>query len=179
MNVRLATVLVLAMVSVASQAQVAFDDGQRYAWSLPDGVRKCFSSKSPVRFDVNTKLNPFYLRGDFDGDGRTDYAILVAERGTNKTGIAICRSGSSSIEVLGPGTSLRVGTRKDGYDLKDFDWMDAWEVASKQPLESHSELNKFEAPPMVGEALHVIKSESADAFVYWSGKRWIWYQLGD
>ena len=40
-------------------------------------------------FEVGTWLNPFYLRGDFDGDGLADYALLVTRRNDGKKGIAV------------------------------------------------------------------------------------------
>jgi hypothetical protein len=32
---------------------------------------------------------------------------------------------------------------------------------------------------MFGEAIMAEKSESASGLIYWDGKRWRWYQLGD
>ena len=34
-------------------------------------------------------------------------------------------------------------------------------------------------PLMKGDALHVEKSESASALIYWNGRRYLWRQLGD
>ena len=35
------------------------------------------------------RMNPFYLEGDFNGDGALDVAVLIKERGTGKHGIAV------------------------------------------------------------------------------------------
>lgn len=32
-------------------------------------------------YAISDRINPFYLRGDFDGDGKPDYAILEAADG--------------------------------------------------------------------------------------------------
>lgn len=66
-------------------------------------------------------LNPFYQRADFDGDGRTDYAVLVKETISGKRGIAIVHRGSQWVHVLGAGKAI-------GNGGDDFDWMDAWRV---------------------------------------------------
>jgi hypothetical protein len=33
-------------------------------------------------YTVDGSLNPFYLRGDFDGDGKADYALASSQRST-------------------------------------------------------------------------------------------------
>lgn len=175
-----ALIFILALAIVpAAFPQV--NDSRPRASNLPDPARKCWEASSiDARYSLSDRINPLYLRGDFDGDSEADYAVLATDKKSQHIVIVVCRSASRVADVLGEGgVFLRVGTGADGYDLKDFDWMDGWEVAPRQPLASNSERNKFVAPPMAGEAIHVIKTGSADAYIYWSGKRWVWYQLGD
>lgn len=84
------------------------------------------------------------------------------------------------IDVLGvDGTKLRVGTKEDGYDLADFDWMDAWQVQPRRKL-MPSELNSAAViTQMAGEGIMVEKTEAASALVYWDGKKFRWYQMSD
>jgi hypothetical protein len=62
--------------------------------TLPGNIPKQLQPAVEARafeasFEVGTWLNPFYLRGDFDGDGLADYAVLVTRRSDGKKGIAV------------------------------------------------------------------------------------------
>ena len=112
--------------------------------SLPPEVRDAFQkSTHSKRYQLSAHINPFYLHGDFNGDGRSDTALLIKERSSGKNGIAIYH-----------GKSNRRGPVGKGADGK--------------------------APPKLrGDALMVIKTESASALIYWNGTRYAWYQQGD
>ena len=112
-------------------------------------------------------MNPFYLRGDFNGDGKIDVAVLVKQRSTGKVGIAIINGAPGKITILGAGT-----TSGNGGD--DFEWMDSWEIYSKGRMP-----NGTSVPKLRCDALLVIKSEAASALICWNGKRYVWLQQGD
>jgi hypothetical protein len=161
----------LITISVFSAGQLKYDRGIDV--NLPQGVLKRFESEKFLKsYDLYDKVNPFYLRGDFDGDGVPDYAILVTSRSTKQVGIAIARSGAKKIEVLGAG-----GVNLQDGSVKDFAWMDVWVVERKHKLEA----NDLDKPigAMVGEGITVEKSESASALIYWDGKQYRWFQTSD
>ena len=58
-------------------------------------------------YELSFRINPFYLRGDFNGDGRTDIAVLVKQRLTRKLGIAIISGATAKVTVLGAGTPCK------------------------------------------------------------------------
>src|SRR5437867_13140757 len=57
---------------------------------IPEPVQRAITN-GPLakKYEVAFRLNPSYLRGDFNGDGKIDVAVLVKQRPTGKTGIAI------------------------------------------------------------------------------------------
>src|SRR5947208_1358801 len=63
-------------------------------WNSPLWVLKLVKEK---RFDQQyrfiTRLNPFYLRGDFNGDGQPDFAVLIERLSDKKQGIAVFHFG--------------------------------------------------------------------------------------
>jgi hypothetical protein len=121
-------------------------------------------------YTISFHINPFYLRGDFNGDNIIDCAVLVKNKSTGTIGIAIVDGRKKSIIILGAGKSVRKG-------LEDFNWMDAWYVFPKGPTYQGTD----EAPPpkLIGDALWVAKLESSSAFIYWSQNKYLWYQTGD
>ena len=165
------------LTTISATAQFKYD--KPADWNLPDTARvRLEKAGTLAHYDLADNLNPFYLRGDFDGDGKPDYAILVISKDTKKRGIAVIKSLTAGVEVLGAGgAKLRVGTGSDSYLLDDFDWMDEWYVERKQKVSE--ELGSGVAATMRGEGIVVAKSESASALVFWNGKRWLWKQMGD
>ena len=75
-------------------------------YNLPAAVQDCLKNKKLSDLELNDRINPFFLRGDFNGDGKMDYAVLVSQRATGKQGIAICLAGQPSPIVIGAGRSF-------------------------------------------------------------------------
>jgi hypothetical protein len=119
------------------------------------------------KYELSHRVNPFYLRGDFNGDGKIDIAVLVKQRSTGKIGIAIINGATEKVTVLGAGTGI-------GNGGDDFEWMDSWEMYSKDRM-----ANGTSGPKLRGAALLVSKSEAASALIYWNGRRYVWRQQGD
>ena len=118
---------------------------------------------------LSAHLNPYYLQGDFDGDGSTDTAILLKERASGKAGILIV-GGVGSITVLGAGNAL-------GNGGDDFRWMDAWYVYPRGEVQRGAAGGN--PPALLGDALMLHKTEAASALVHWNGSEYAWYQQGD
>jgi hypothetical protein len=112
-------------------------------------------------------MRPSYLRGNFDGDGKIDVAVLVKKRSMGKIGIAITNGATDKVTIFGAGTAI-------GNGGDDFEWMDSWEIYSKDRMASGTSV-----PKRRGDALLVSKSEAASALIYWNGKRYVWRQQGD
>jgi hypothetical protein len=91
----------------------------------------------------------------------------VKQRSTGKLGIAIINGVTDKVTVLGAGTAI-------GNGGDDFDWMDSWEIYSKDRVASKTTL-----PKLHGDALFVSKGEAASALIYWNGRRYVWLQQGD
>ena len=140
------------------------------AASLAPEIRAVFEKQLLRRYQISPHINPFYLHGDFDGDGQTDTALLIKDRSSGKIGIAILHGKTHRIAVVGAGQAL-------GNAGDDFSWMDAWYVFQRGPVRRGAD---EKAPPKLrGDALMVSKSESASALIYWNGKNYAWYQQGD
>jgi len=137
---------------------------------VPDAVKRALTNGSPGKeYDPSFRINPFYLEGDFNGDGKMDIAVFVRERSTGKLGIAIVPGTNGKITILGAGIGI-------GNGGDDFEWMDSWKVYSKTRA-AHAPDET--SPRLRGDALMVEKSEAASALIYWNGKKYVWSQQGD
>ena len=120
---------------------------------------------------LSCRLNPSVIKGDFDGDGRLDYAVLVTQKSSKKRGFLIAFASGRSV-VAGAGTLVSYGTT--AYADLNFDH---WELHRKsQPVESAEDQEPLS---LHADALLVSYHETASGLFYWDGKKIRWYQQGD
>jgi hypothetical protein len=138
---------------------------------VPDSIKKALTNGSAgKKYDLSSRMNPSYLEGDFNGDGKMDTAVLVKERSSGKFGIAIVHGTTGKVTILGAGIAI-------GNGGDDFEWMDSWQVYSRTHA-AHA-AGETSVPHLRGDALLMEKSEAASALIYWNGKRYVWSQQGD
>ena len=163
---------ILSLIWALAQAAAGGEQSSRsLSGEMPQSVTRVFKTTGLDRqYDFSSRLTPSYLRGDFDGDGKPDIAILVTRKSNGKIGIAVCHSSTNRILFIGAGTT--VGSGGD-----NFDWMDQWSVYSKATV--RKKVGSATAALVKGDGLYVEKSESASALIYWNGRRYVWRQAGD
>jgi hypothetical protein len=162
--------LLLRILLIVSLAPIAAGGQDSPSENIPQSVKDLFKTSGfDKRFDFSSNLKPSYLKGDFDGDGKPDIAILVKQKTGGKIGIALCHSSTNKILIIGAGTAI-------GNGGDNFDWMDIWKVVPKAAAAKG--LGRA-AAALKGDALHVEKSESASALIYWNGTKYVWRQGGD
>jgi hypothetical protein len=141
------------------------------ASSLPPSLGDFLAAETVLEpYRLSAHINPYYLQGDFDGDSRTDTAVLVRQKATGKAGVLIVHGVTGLSFVLGAGQHF-------GNGGDDFSWMDAWRVYPRGPVGMGAD--ETDPPLLRGDALMVIKTESASAIVIWTGTEYAWYQQGD
>ena len=166
MNLLLRILLFVSLAPLAAGGQDSPDN----SGNIPQSVKELFKTSGfEKRFDFSSNLKPSYLKGDFDGDGKPDVAVLVKQKAGGKIGIALCHSSTKKILIIGAGTTI-------GNGGDNFDWMDIWKVVPKAAAAKR--LGRA-AGALKGDALHVEKSESASALIYWNGTKYVWRQGAD
>jgi hypothetical protein len=156
----------LVLLATGAMAAERSDIDAVTAASLPDAVWSALAQHSG--YAVQSGINPFYLQGDFDGDGVRDTAVLVKEKASGKTGVALLFKGGA-VRIAGAG--------KDYGDGDSLDWMDAWYVEPKGKAAQGA--SDRPPPKLRGDALLAIRTKSGSGLIYWDGKQFCWYQQGD
>lgn len=172
--IKVLKLLVLAIPTIVfGQVEEEQDKIFVFESNLPEEIGLFYNQeKIKTIYSIRTDVNPFYLRGDFDGDKKQDYALSIVERETDKKGILIYHTGTKTHYIIGTGKSLINGNGGD-----DYNWMNAWKVYVSKTVEIG--VGETEIITLKGEAILVIKLESASGLIYWTGKDYKWYQQGD
>lgn len=164
-------ILLTALSAAGQSVHPALSSAQRE--SIPNWALKTYGA-SGLHKQIEifaAGINPFYQRGDFNGDGKEDLAVVVRDRKSGKVGIAFIHRNSDDIILVGAGIPM-----SDGGD--DFRWMDAWYVYDRDSV-PQSVVTQDPPPILRGDALEVIKSESASGLLWWDGTKYQWYPRGD
>ena len=159
----------LCCILFASFSALRGQDVSEY--NVPETAKDCMERHHVLdTYELSGRINPFYLRGDFNGDGRLDYAVLVIQKSTGKRGIYMCVG--TAAYILGAGKSFH---RSDGYDFTDFNF-EAWTLYPRRTVIRSPE--EGPAPRLRGEAILVQWPEAGSGIIYWDGKAFVYYALG-
>ncbi|MBI3220121.1 MAG: hypothetical protein HYZ44_11465 [Bacteroidetes bacterium] len=141
--------------------------------SLPSDLLNLYTlEKIKGNYALRTDINPFYLRGDFDGDKVLDYALGIVDRATGKKGILIYHFGAKSYYVVGAGKLI-----SNSRNMDDLSLMDAWTIHTVEEVEKG--VGETSTIKLKGEAILGIKTESSSWLIYWTGKEYSLYWQGD
>jgi hypothetical protein len=118
-------------------------------------------------YTIDSRVNPYYLRGDFDGDGKPDVAVMVLGPRSKSTGLVVCESDGRSF-VLGAGSQPTFSTIRDDNFLSS-----EWEVLT--PTEFRNMLyDKKLGDAAKGEVIS-LNWEDGNAYIYWDGSSYRWF----
>lgn len=109
--------------------------------------------------------SPPYLDGDFDGDGVRDGAVLVENRATGKSGVAMVYRGTRRVTILAAGSGSA------GPD--DLSWMDRWDVFHAGTTYDLG-INDRPTIQLGADALWIGRQDSLSAFYIWTGRNYVW-----
>jgi len=149
--------LIVLVLTVAVAEEKSVDE-----YDVLNEVDLCM--KKVPGLSINGRINPFYLSGDFNGDGELDFEVQVLRSGSK--GIVICLSNSSAPLLPGAGSSMV-------FPIKGKWRFDAWSVVPKE--------NKSLTRPAKAryDAILLDVKKTANGLLYWDGGRMQWSQLGD
>ena len=112
------------------------------------------------------ELNPWYLMGDFNGNGDYDFALLLRRRaGNNEQKLTVIWD-SGKVAFLNRDKKLQ------------YPGIEAWHI---YPKNEKVQLGAEEGTPPIlkGDGIMIYKLESSSSLVYWDGARFTYYWQGD
>ncbi len=129
-------------------------------YNVPDELRICLRAKPEL--EINGDINPFYISGDYDGDGLTDFALQVRTKKHKSQGILFCFANGRSV-LLGAGAP--VVWPQDSSSGWPFD---SWMLIRK----GSKHLSIY--PRIKSDTLALMKADEGGGLVYWDGSKFLW-----
>lgn len=139
---------------------------------LPFLVNDCFDKNKWLDKEIevpNVLLhNPYFVRGDLDGDRSIDYAVIVESRKNGREGLLICfRNKEAKAVLLG----------LDPNNPPPFWLLMNWDIET--PAEVRQALDSDGKPIGIkptGESI-VMKGEGWEGIIYWDGQTFRWKKV--
>lgn len=157
-------IICAVLACVASTARAQGPDDQLAPWAM----QQWRILAKEQRLTLSPRVNPFAWRGDFDGDGRSDLAILVKHTPSGKEGIVL---------LLRSRKPLLLGAGRDfGNGGDDFSWLDAWHVEDRG---TRYRASGGSALRLAADGLVVGKVGAASALIHLENGEARWRQQGD
>lgn len=139
---------------------------------IPEAVKRCFERKE-IRGQVKLgfKINPYYLRGDFDGDGNIDLAISIVGAKSSRIGILVCHASGYVVVLRGDNKPVKTFS-----EMADDNFISGnWTVMEKSDVTRR--MNKMKAKYRVlGEAIFM-PWDDGDSMILWDGSKFQWVKL--
>lgn len=137
--------------------------------SLPSFVYDCVDKNKwlveEADFPSVPLHNPYFVRGDLDGDRNVDYAVAVKSRKNKREGLLVCfRNKETKAVLLG----------LDAKNPPPFWLLTNWDIETKEEVSKITDADgKLIGITPKGESI-VMKGEDWIGIVYWDGKAFRW-----
>jgi hypothetical protein len=139
---------------------------------LPSFVHECLDKNKGLDGEIDIPdaplHNPYFVRGDFDGDRNVDYAVIVESRKSKREGLLVCfRNKETKAVLLG----------LDAKNPPPFWLLMNWDVETKEEVSKITDADgKLIGITPKGESI-VMKGEDWIGIVYWDGKAFRWKEV--
>jgi len=170
---RLARIALSVLLILSAAVTFVLAAGEDPSLIHPEQIDHCLKSPTAAGIDLNVETNPYYLRGDYDGDGRPDYAVAIRGRNTKRNGVLVC-TGNGRTFLLGADQR----TTQPFSDMpNDNFFAPNWAVYSKEETRALRQWKGITAalPPRLvrGESIAMIW-EDGISIIYWDGHAYRW-----
>jgi hypothetical protein len=140
---------------------------------LPDIAKECLEqAEVKGKLEIRTAKRPYILKGDFDGDKLSDYAVAIRGPKTRRNGVLVCTANKRAF-ILG------ADMPKDPpfSDMPNDNFVaPTWKVMSKQEalkIYNYDGDKPIRAASPKGDSIAMIW-EDAICLIYWDGSRYRW-----
>ncbi len=154
----MALAIVLIVYSWITLQQASAQAAPKLDYNMSDELRGCIREQSNV--EPVAEINPFYLSGNFDGDGITDFALQVKSIKSGQRGVLFCFANGKRA-LWGAGVPNKI--------LPGGKWpFDSWMLIRK----ASKHLSIY--PRIQTDAVALTIADEGGGLLYWNGLSLVW-----
>lgn len=151
----------LFILCLLSCGQTKMDEADMVVMELPHWSLSTLEKESfKNRYAFDTRINPFYLNVDVNGDKNLDLAAVIVEKASGRRGMIVLEQATDSLHVFGAGTQNSLGGA-------NWNWLIGWKAEDRLTAGSGVEKN-------VGTAFILFTDKNTANWLYWDGQEWEW-----
>lgn len=156
----------------SSSRAIEHTGNEQHLSGIPQELRERLNASHLLdSWEVYRSTNHLYLRGDFDGDGKRDYAVWLKAKHRDAFTIAF---------LFGDGKMQLSSSEKELDDMSPLVLCEWWLHPQKERVASRTDLNEeHRAPHLQGDAIDIDKPESSAILIYWAAGHLRIYYLSD
>jgi actin-related protein len=150
------------------------DLAYKLQYNLPEWIfnSKIISKNTILEdYQIDSRLNPFYLEEDFNGDGNLDIALPIKHIKSGKVGFVIIHNKTNAINIIGAGKLVKNGLSDD------LSYIDIWKINRKRKhlgtdIDENGEL--IETQPLLLDypSIDIMKTETGGGLIFWNGEEY-------
>jgi hypothetical protein len=138
-------------------------------WLIESGVLS--ENKLMGKYEIDIRLNPFYLEEDFNGDEVLDIALPIKEIKTGKIGFAIVHGGSFEVHLVGAGKHISNALSDD------MNYINIWKINrlrenSGTDIDEYGDLIETPILYLNHASISIAASEVGGGIIFWNGKEY-------
>lgn len=171
-------VLILCFSSCKEKTERKIEQKKEDFELLVKPTQKIDFTKVPDSLELITDKN---LKGDFNGDNKTDFASLVKNKYNQKTGVLIIHNSTNQ-------DSFIFGAGKEIDRMTDLNWIGVFKVLPKGETVSPTLLDNETGDilgqdesqnfKLIGNGIYMKVEEShGGGIIFWNGKEYQWYHI--
>ena len=127
-------------------------------------------SKNKIKdsYQIDLRIQPFYLQEDFNGDGAQDIALPVREINSGKVGFVVVHGNTHDIYIIGAGKLIKNAISDD------MDYIDIWEISIEKEVtgtevDENGDLTDTPTVFLKSPSIRIEKSELGGGLIFWNG----------
>lgn len=142
-------------------------EADREVWE-PTAIAECMSKVNVGEpFDLESSINPFYLRANLDSNELVDYAVLIKGKNTKTRGVVVCKD---SLQPFVYGEIAKSSPGLSKFENDNFVTSE-WEISTKDFTKKRvNSAGEPVAPNAKGESVS-FSFEGGGVTIFWDGRQ--------
>lgn len=163
-----------------AKSQTQLNNFDRYKNSEKTNIVPDFINLRKLRKSIELVEN-YHLIGDFNGDGKSDFASVIIDQSNGKKGVLIIHNSNNQEKFI-------FGAGKKIDNMTDLNWIEIFKTIPKGKLVAPELVDKKTGDllgpdknqmfKLIGDGIYMSVTEThGGGIIFWNGKKYKWFHI--